>query len=297
MQTISSLRAKHLISPQELYVLLGDPSLCIFDIRGEIRPPSEPPPWYRAMKEEYLQAHIPQAFFVDWLNDITQPDAPVKLTIASKEQMRLFLSQRGVTMAHRIVIYDDDGGHTAARLWWTLRLYGFSNIQLLDGGWSRWLAEGYPTTNELPKQTPSTLELPPPSLQSLATTQEVLHAVQQKDAQLLDARSVELHTGKTTRGEKKGRIPGAYNVPYTELVEGPHKQWRSTQELTERFREAGLDPSQRTIVYCNAGVSACVDFFAMALMGYEDIAVYDGSWYAWEQTPEAPIETGPLEES
>ncbi|MFQ5804247.1 MAG: sulfurtransferase [Candidatus Methylomirabilales bacterium] len=112
---------------------LHDSELRIVDIRGATRPHDQPKPWYRAKGEEYLQGHIPGAIFIDWLEDIVEPDAPVPMTLASPSRFQALMERLGVGDEHKVIVYDDDG-HTAARLWWALNYYGHPAVKLLHGG-------------------------------------------------------------------------------------------------------------------------------------------------------------------
>lgn len=64
-----------LVETDWLAARLGDPRLRVVDIRGIIKPPDAPKPWYLAQREAYRESHIPGAVFVDWTDDIVEPTA------------------------------------------------------------------------------------------------------------------------------------------------------------------------------------------------------------------------------
>jgi len=94
------------------------------------------------------------------------------------------------------------------------------------------------------------------------------------------------------RGERKGRIPGAVNLPSVGLLEGPHQTWKAPEELRRLFEGAGLQADQPVIAYCNAGVSASVGLLGLRLAGFTRSANFAGSWYEWERDAANPVETG-----
>ncbi len=285
-------------SPQNLLVEtewlahhLNDPAIRVVDIRGIIKPASAPKPWYAASHADYAKDHIPGAVFVDWVEDIVQPDAPVPMTVASPERFAALMRRLGIGDQHTVIIYDDDGGHTASRLWWVLNYYGHHAAALLNGGYSKWVAEGRPVTAEAPKHPPASLT-PQPQPAWRAMMDELRKAIDDRSTVLVDCRGPALFKGEETRGQKPGRIPGSVNLPIGRFVEGPHKTFKSLEELRQTFEAVGATPNKRVITYCNAGVSASVGLFALHLAGQTNATNYAGSWYDWERDPTNPTETG-----
>jgi thiosulfate/3-mercaptopyruvate sulfurtransferase len=270
---------------------LGDPAIRLVDIRGVIRPPEAPKPWYLESREAYAAAHIPTAVFVGWLTDIVDPGASAPMTAVSPEQFADLMGRLGIGDEHLVVVYDDEGNHLAARLWWLLNYYGHPAVRLLDGGYPKWVAEGRAVTAEIPRHPPAVFT---PRIQPewQASSEEVRGAIGAPGVRLVDCRGPALFRGEATRGERKGRIPGAVNVPITTLWEGPYKTWKDEAALRAILKAAGVGPDARVITYCNAGVSASVGLLALKILGYPSAANYAGSWYAWERDPSNPIETG-----
>lgn len=270
---------------------LKDSHIRIVDIRGIIRPPDQPKPWYEANRKAYEEAHIPGAVFIDWLEGIVQTDAPVKMTVASPERFAALMRRLGIGDEHTVIVYDDDGGHIAARLWWVLNYYGHPAVKILNGGFTKWVAEGRPVTAEVPDHPPATFT---PTLQPewRVGPKEVRDAIGNPKIHLVDNREPRLYRGEYTRGERRGRIPAAVNVPITALVEGEHKTFKSEDDLRELFDSVGVTPDKKVITYCNAGVSASVGLFALKLVGHRDATNFAGSWYEWELDPSNPAEVG-----
>jgi thiosulfate/3-mercaptopyruvate sulfurtransferase len=269
---------------------LDDATLRIVDIRGIIRPPSAPQPWYEANRAAYDAGHIPGAVFVDWLRDIVDPSAPVKMTVARADQFAALMGRLGIGDGHEVIVYDDSG-HLAPRLWWALHYYGHPAVRVLDGGWTKWVAEGRPVTTVRPPHPPArfTARVTP---EWRAGIDEVRTRLGDAGLALVDCRSPAEFRGEVGRGDKVGRIPGAVNLPVGKLMAGEHHVWRSDAELRQLFETAGITPDRDVVTYCNAGVSAAIGLFGARLLGYPRARNFAGSWYEWEHDSRNPTETG-----
>ena len=270
---------------------LVDPSIRIVDIRGIIRPPDAPRPHYFGNRSAYLESHILEAVFVDWTADITEPGAPVKMTLAGPGRFAALMGQLGIGDEHIVVVYEDGAGHIAARLWWALNYYGHPAVKLLNGGFRKWTAEGRPVTAEIPRHQPAGFT---PRIQPgwRAATADVRAAMGDPSVMLVDLRSPPEFHGEIGRGKRKGRIPGACNVPMATLVSGECKTFNSEADLRQAFEAAGVTFDKRAITYCNAGVAAALGLFALTLIGHPAAANFAGSWYEWEHDPQNPVATG-----
>lgn len=286
-----SRRDEFLVDTEWLAARLGDPAIRIVDIRGVIRPPDAPQPWYLESRDRYAQGHIPGAVFVGWLTDIVEPEAPVKMTVASPGRFAALMGRLGIGDEHLVIAYDDEGNHIAARLWWMLNYYGHPAVRLLDGGHPKWVAEGRPLTAEVPNH-PATTFTPAVRDEWRVARGEVRRAIGDARACLVDCRGPRDFRGEVGRGTRKGRIPGAVNLPINTFWEGPYKTWKREEDLRAIHEAAGVTPDKRIITYCNAGVSASVGVLALKLLAYPSAANYAGSWYDWEPDPSNPTEVG-----
>jgi thiosulfate/3-mercaptopyruvate sulfurtransferase len=260
------------------------------DIRGSIKPPTAPKPWYLPRRDAYLEAHVPGAVFVDWTEDIIEPDAPVHMTLAGPARFKAQMERLGIGDGSEVVVYDD-AGNLAPRLWWALRYYGHPRVRVLDGGWSKWVAEGRPVTAVVPHPSPAVFT---PRVEPgwRAAAAEVRRAIGDSRVALVDCRSAEEWRGEISRGKRPGRIPGALNVHAVRMLGGAHRTWKSGEEIRQLYAAAGVTPDRRVITYCNAGVSASVGLLALALAGFSGASNYSGSWYEWESDPANPVEQG-----
>jgi thiosulfate/3-mercaptopyruvate sulfurtransferase len=246
---------------------------------------------YLGAREEYDEAHIPGAVYVDWTRDITDPDDPVPVQIAPPERFARLMGSLGIGDDARVVVYDHAGGQFATRLWWVLTYYGHDRTCVLDGGWKKWSAEGRPTTSEVPEPEPAAYT-PRPRGEWRKGAEDVL-AASEGGASILDARDEGQYTGAIARGEgRAGRVPGALHLHAESLFDPESGTFRPDEELAEKLRGAGVpeDKDAPLVAYCNGGVAATVPLFALHRLGYTNLANYDGSWNEWGVREDLPVE-------
>jgi len=287
---MADVRESLLVETDWLADRLGDPRLRVADIRGIIRPPDAPKPWYVPQRDAYRQGHIPGAVFVDWTEDIVEPTAPVHMTVAGPQRFKALMERLGIGDSHTVVVYDDTGT-IAPRLWWALNYYGHPEVRVLNGGWTKWVGEGWPVTAAVPTH-PLAVFAPRIRPEWRVGAAEVRAVLNDPAVALVDCRSHKEFVGEIGRGERKGRIPGAVNVPVGRFLDPEKKTWKDPAEIRKLLEAAGVTPDRRAVTYCNAGVSASVGLLALKLLGYADATNFAGSWYEWEADPLNPVQVG-----
>jgi thiosulfate/3-mercaptopyruvate sulfurtransferase len=279
---------------------LGDRDVRMVDVRGKVLPPGSKPR-YLAKRDDYDAGHIPGAVFVDWTRDIIDPSDPVPMQVAGCAAFAAKMVEKGIGDETLVVAYDDYDHIFAGRFGWALRYYGHDAVRILDGGWSRWIAEGRPTESAADAKSvlapPACAFTARPRTELRRTADDVAALLDRPRSEvlLIDARPPEQYAGAVSAAKRAGHIPGANNVPYVELIDKATGTFLPPEQLARVFRGAGVDVAslpREIVVYCNAGVSCTVPLNALRILGRDDVAVYDGSWNEWGDDASRSIRVG-----
>lgn len=256
---------------------LGEPDVVVLDASWYL------PQQQRDPRREFLDAHIPGARWFD-LDAASDPVTDLPHMLPSPEHFRATMESLGVDSRSRVVAYDGSGTQMSApRLWWMLRAYGHDQVAVLDGGMTTWRAEGRPIESGEPGP-PSTGNFVPRWRRELVRSrEEVARLLDSGDATMVDARSGERFRGlvdEPRAGLRRGHMPGACNLPFTELVDA-NGRYLSADELRRRLATAGLDAPGPVVATCGSGVTASSLALAIQLAWGQEVPVYDGSWAEW----------------
>ena len=95
----------------------------------------------------------------------------------------------------------------------------------------------------------------------------------------LDDPNVALVDARTPEEYAAGHIPGAVNVNFPRNAEPDEpKYWKPAAELLALYADHGVTADKQVIPYCATGVRSAVTYFTLRLLGYDDVALYTGSW-------------------
>ncbi|GAA2524792.1 TIGR03618 family F420-dependent PPOX class oxidoreductase [Winogradskya humida] len=242
--------------------------------------------------EGWLTAHIPGSRHADLLNDLSDPAAPSHFAHPEPSVLAASLARLGVTDGVPVVAYDSAGGIWAARLWWLLTSIGVP-AQVLDGGLAAWREAGLPiASGPAPEPPAGRLTARPRPERWIERGDLEAWIAGDVDATVLCALNPEAYRGDVpTRYSRRGHIPGSGNLPARSLS-GPDGRLLPAEPLTEALSGLLADP-QPVWLYCGSGISAAGVALALAVLGRDDVALYDGSLEEWSADPGLPLTLGP----
>lgn len=281
----------HLVDTETLAAHLDDPAWVLVDCRSD-------PANAAFGRAEYARGHLPGAIFLDMDADLCgeHTGSNGRHPLPSPERFVATLGAAGIGPDIQVVAYDDRGGASAARLWWMLRWLGHEAVALLDGGITRWIAEGRPLSVDKP--VPRTARFEGRAHETMRVDAAFVSRLlaqgdKAPEAVLLDARVPARYRGEMEPIDPiAGHIPGARNRPLQENL-APDGRFKPAPALRAEF-EALLNglPPEKIVHYCGSGVSACHNLFAMDLAGLRGSRLYPGSWSEWIADPSRPIARG-----
>jgi thiosulfate/3-mercaptopyruvate sulfurtransferase len=229
----------------------------------------------------FAERRIPGAVFFD-IDEIADTDSPLPHMLARPEKFASRIKKLGIGDGVRVVVYDNQGLFSAARVWWNFRIMGHEDVVVLNGGFPAWEASGYPIETGPPQPRMERHFTPRVRSDLVRDLGDVRRAIEER-APILDARPAARFSGEAPEprpGLRSGHMPGALNIPSASLLDS-NGFMRSPDELRRIFADAGADITRPAICSCGSGVTAAIIALALARLGRWDAAVYDGSWAEW----------------
>jgi thiosulfate/3-mercaptopyruvate sulfurtransferase len=242
-------------------------------------------------RERYDAGHLPGAAYVDLDDALAAPPGGSggRHPLPPTEAFVAAMQRAGVRRGSTVVAYDDGPATAAARLWWLLRDHGHDDVLVLDGGLAAWQASGRPVSTEPAAPEPGDWTGSPGHLPVVEA--EGVPAVVDRGV-LVDVRAAERFRGESEPLDPvAGHIPGAVNAPLDENTDGVGR-FLPDEVLRHRFEALGVGAGGPVAAYCGSGVTATQTLLALRLAGFDDAALYPGSWSGWITDPTRPVATG-----
>ena len=242
----------------------------------------------------YDEGHIPGAVAWNWTSQLSDG---LRRDIVRRDELEELLSDSGIGDGTTIVLYGDNNNWFAAWAYWQLRLFGVENVKVLNGGRKLWLAQGRPTSTDIPSYNPTGIRLSTADFSHRAFRDDVLRQVESGGA-LVDVRSPAEFSGELLApaalpqegAQRAGHVPGAANIPWASAVR-EDGTFKDPDELRALYAAKGITEDRDVIAYCRIGERSSHTWFVLhELLGYKNVSNYDGSWTEWGNVVRVPIE-------
>ena len=260
-------------------------------------------------REEYSEAHIPGAVYMDCIGDLTDQSCKDIFYVPPAWHFAEVMGRAGISNQTLVVCYDEAPYPLAsARFWWTALYFGHTNVKILEGGIRKWMKEGRPLSNVVPEISFESFTAK--IRESLRMTKTgVRKCLKDNHTIIIDCLPFRQYHGKALNSWsiRKGHIPGAVWLSPMELVKGLNRASPESEreesmanekpyaffpikELRSIFAKVGVEEGKQVITYCGKGDAACSVFLALKMIGIKDVAVYEGSLAEWSRDPGLAME-------
>lgn len=269
------VRKDLLIETEELAKLLNAPNVRIIDAVDE---------------SAYGRAHIPGAVNLFYQN-LSNLEAKKKNGYpVSPQEAEVIFGDVGIDEKTQVIVYDGGEGPVASAIWFGLKFFGHTQVRVLNGGFRKWVSEGRPVTQDVPKVEKKKFTAKP-NPEMVVSVDWMKKNLRNKSLLVLDARSFKEFIGEDSTGASRGgHIPGAVHLEWTK-VSGKVESFKPADELSKMLAQRGITKESEIVTYCHIGMGRATDLLlAFKLLGYDKVRVYTGSWEEWSRDPRLPIE-------
>lgn len=262
-----------LLSAEELHQMLSDEEIFLIDTRGSVS-----------------DSLIPGATYFSSVSELIDPDYPVDHYLIGPDLFQEKMRNLGVNSDSKLVIYDDGNHLAAARLFYALDYYGFSNARLLNGGMAAWIEAGLPISDQYAVHEEGSFQF---DIQEslMCDFDYIMEASNDPNKIIFDTRSTGEYTGEVVRSERGGHVPNAVHLEWSEVLEPEGvPTFLPAEEIRVLFEELGITPDKEVIPYCQSNVRGSHAYFTLRLMGYDTVRPYEGSWSEYGNRSDAVIQ-------
>jgi thiosulfate/3-mercaptopyruvate sulfurtransferase len=260
---------------------LDDPSVVLVEVDEDV--------------SAYDTGHIRGAVRIDWTDDLQDP---VRRDMLTKAQFEVLMSRKGIGNDDTVVLYGGNNNWFAAYAYWYFKVYGHTDVRLLDGGRKRWELDQRDLTADVTEREPSQYVASEQDASLRASRDDVLAAMGSDN--IVDVRSPDEYAGRLLapahlpqeQSQRPGHVPTAVNVPWSRAA-NDDGTFKSDDELRDLYGDAGLDFDRDTVAYCRIGERSAHTWFVLhELLGQPNVKNYDGSWTEYGSLVGVPIQLG-----
>jgi thiosulfate/3-mercaptopyruvate sulfurtransferase len=229
---------------------------------------------------DYEDQHLVNAVNIE-RNDITT-FGPYPNMLAGASKIEEVLGENGISNNSRVIIYDNNNNMDAARLMWTLHVFGHEDVQVISGGINSLIDAGAETASGENEVESVEFNAAEKNEDLIATKDEVLEYVNNPsdDVVILDVRTAE--------EVSDGIIPGAVHINYTRNI-NDDGEYRPYKDFLRIYPDKDVTPDKKVIIYCQTSIRAAQTYAALHNAGYRDLEIYDGAWIEWSSDSSLPV--------
>jgi len=263
----------NLINSYDLKKIIKDKNTKIIDCRWFLENPNKG-------YSDYLKSHIPSAIFFD-IDKISNNKTQLPHMLPKYNTFNSYVNKSGINKNNLVIIYDQYGFFSSSRVWFIFKNYGFEKVKILNGGFQAWKNVKYRTECAKIKTKYSRTFVSKNFQKNVVDKAEVKKSTKSDKKIIIDARPSNRFLGQVPEPRpllRKGNILKSINVPFNKVYDLTGKIKNKT-DLIKIFKN--LSKNKEVICYCGSGVTACNLIFALNLLNFTNIKLYDGSWAEW----------------
>jgi thiosulfate/3-mercaptopyruvate sulfurtransferase len=244
----------------------------------------------------FEEGHVPGAIAWNWTTQLC--DRRTR-DILSRDAIEELVRSAGISPDTTVVLYGDNNNWFAAWGLWQLEMYGHKDVRLMNGGRTKWLAEGRELSLDVVTPARSSYVVPAIDESTRVVLDALRPMVEKREIHLVDVRSPGEFSGEILSPpglpetcQRGGHIPGASSVPWASVC-APDGTFKTREELEALYQGKGVDGTRPVVAYCRIGERSSHTWFVLKhLLGRSNVMNYDGSWTEWGNLVKAPIEVG-----
>ncbi len=238
---------------------------------------------------EYKKNHIPSSAYLDIKKNLSMKSSLYEFTLPKLDNLAKNFQKLGIGEPYQIILYSRNGMQWSTRVWWMLKILGYNNVSILNGGLNEWVKLNLPTEIKINRYNKSFFKVKF-KYKEIADKKEVLNAIQNNSIILINALTKEIHLGESTRYGRPGRIPGSINIPFHDVLNKKSGKFKKPIQIKKIFDEIGVSNNIEIINYCGGGIAATLILFTLFQLGFNKLKIYDNSMSEWGIDKNLPIE-------
>lgn len=228
--------------------------------------------------EDYQNSHIEGAVNVPMSSLVV--NEPYANMLPSNDIVETVMSEAGIKETDMLLLYDNNDNMQAARVQWTLEIYGNKNTRVISGGLKALQDEGAKTSTEIKSLSPSTYKTLEKD-NTLIVNLDYINALMNNPNEnviIIDTRSAEEFS--------QGTIPTSKFIEY-KINNYANGEYKTPRDIKLTYLDESVKPDNRIILFCKTSVRAAQTYSALKNAGFMDVRIYDGAWleYSANNTP------------